>query len=97
MEFYYTSVVDGTVLYTEKLLELMKLCNPFKLLAVRSNDKPWYDSAIRTFARKRDRFKTTAIKQHCAYNWAKFTYAYNRVNNMFKHAKELFFQILNLH
>ena len=85
------SIEDATTLFTVKLLELMKLCIPFKLVTVRPNDKPWYDSMIRTFSRKRDRLKATAIKHPSENNWAKFKHARNRVNNMIKHAKEQFY------
>ncbi len=85
------SIEDATTLFTVKLLELMKLCIPFILVTVRPTDKPWYDSMIRTFARKRDRLKATAINHPSENNWAKFKHARNRVNNMIKHAKEQFY------
>ena len=58
---------------------------------MRPNDKPWYDSMIRSLTRKRDRLKSQAIKHPSANNWAKFKHVRNRINNMIKHAKEPFF------
>ena len=61
-EFIHDSNVnEATVMFTNKLIELMKLCIPNKLVTVRPNDKPWYDSSIRTMARKRDRQKHISI------------------------------------
>ena len=45
----HTSIDEATLLFTNKLLELMKLSIPFKLVTVRPNDKPWYDSMKRSF------------------------------------------------
>ena len=45
---------------------------------------------IRSFARKRDRLKATAVKQPSANNQAEFKSAGNKVKDMIKHAKEHF-------
>ena len=49
--------------FTEKLLSFTHICIPNKIVTVRPNDKPWYDSKIRVASRKRDRLKKKLLNQ----------------------------------
>ena len=43
-------------------MSLIKECNPHKEVIVRPDDKPWYESVIRSYSRKRDRIKSKHVK-----------------------------------
>ena len=60
------------------------------------DDKPWCDSEIRSFTRKRDKQKRKAIKSGNLNDWGTYKKLRNKVNNLKKHAKELFFNNLEL-
>ena len=60
------------------------------------NDKPWYDSEIRKYSRKRDRQKSKATKSGLQTDWTKYKLLRNKVNNLKKHAKETFYNNLEL-
>jgi len=81
----------ATELFTNKLLNLMQQCIPFKEITIRKNDKPWYDSEIRKYSRKRDRQKTIALTINNEHQWVKYKQLRNKVNNLKKHAKEQFY------
>ena len=80
--------------FTETLLSLMTLCIPSKLVTIRPNDKPWYDSQVRTFSRQRDRQKKIATKSTKQNDWVNYKHLRNKVNNLKKHAKERCFSNL---
>ena len=63
---------------------------------MREDDKPWYDSEIRRNSRKRDRIKKTALKSGNPNDWNKYKYYRNKVNNLKKHAKESFYNNLDI-
>ena len=88
------NVNDATVKFNETLLKLMKECIPNKEVTIRKNDKPWYDSEIRKYSRKRDRQKVRAINSNNTLQWLKYKQLRNKVNNLKKHAKEHFFSNL---
>jgi len=74
---------------TEKLLELMDDCIPSKVVTVRPNDKPWYDSEIRRFTKYRDR-QRIARKRNSQVQWSKYKKLRNKVNNLKTFAKSRF-------
>jgi len=49
--------------FTEISLEFSKSCIPNKKVVIRTNDKVWYDSIIRSTSRKRDRLRKKQSKQ----------------------------------
>ena len=54
-DFLNTSTVDVACAYfTNKIHDFMNLCIPSKVVTIRPNDKPWYDSEIRRFSKYRD-------------------------------------------
>ena len=73
-------------------IEFAKLCIPNKTIVVREDDKPWYDSEIRRNSRKRDRMKKSGNPN----GWIKYKYYRNKVNNLKKHAKESFYNNLDI-
>ena len=65
--------LDGAVLFfNHSFLSLVNECVPSKEVTVRSDDKPWYDTEIRKYYRKRDRLKSIAIKSKRPADWRNF-------------------------
>ena len=81
--------------FTEKLLSFAHICIPNKIVTVRPNDKPWYDSKIRIASRKRDRLKNKASKSNNSNMWMKYKKCRNHVNNLIKEAKSRYFDKLD--
>ena len=48
--------------FTDLILKYMDECIPSKDVTIRPNDKPWYNSEIRLYSRKRDRQRTKAVR-----------------------------------
>ena len=90
------SVNEASSLFTNIFIEFAKLCIPNKTIVVREDDKPWYDSEIRRNSRKRDRLKKKAIQSGNPNVWNKYKLFRNKVNNQKKHAKELFYNNLDI-
>lgn len=95
-QFDWSFIVSNPVnisckLFTETFLKFIHDCIPHKEVTIRPNDKPWYDSQIRTTTRQRDRQRKHAIKTKKTEDWAKFKSLRNKVNNMKKHAKEQYY------
>ena len=53
-------------------MHFIKHCVPNKEVIIRPNDKPWYDSIIRSYTRKCDRVKRKAIKSASLADWKSF-------------------------
>ena len=92
--FDWTCLLSGTVndacnLFTNKFLEFVEKCIPSKVILVRNDDKPRYDSEIRKYSRVRDRLKTKNRNDSSKYKRTR-----NKVNNLKKHAKKLFYNNL---
>ena len=68
---------------------LIRECIPVKEIVIRSYDKPWYDSIIRSTSRKRDRMKRKATKSDKSEDWHKYKQLRNKVNKLKKHAREI--------
>ena len=77
--------------FISTLIHFIKQCVPNKEVIIRPNDKPWYDSTIRSHTRKRDRAKKKALKSGSLTDWKSFKRLRNKVNNLKKHAKERFY------
>ena len=88
------SVNDSCTLFTNKFMDFVNECIPHKDVTIRPNDKPWYDSEIRKYSRKRDRQKSKATKSGLQSDWTKYKLLRNKVNNLRKHAKETFYNNL---
>ena len=86
------SIHEACDLFCKKLIELAELCIPRKEVTIRPHDKPWYDSEIRRTSRKRDRQKQLATKSHKNSDWILYKKLRNKVNNLKKHAKVVFFK-----
>ena len=100
-EFDWSCHHQGTVneassLFTNVFIEFAKLCISNKTVVVREDDKPWYDSEIRRNSRKRDRTKKTALKSGNPNDWNKYKYYRKKVNNLENHAKEFFYNNLDI-
>ena len=77
--------------FTVQIVEYMDECIPSKDVLIRPNDKPWYNSEIRSHSRQRDKLKTKALKTNKTDDWTKYKHARNKVNNLKKYAKEQYF------
>jgi len=90
------SLNDACKLFTETFMNFVNACVPRKIIQVRQNDKPWYDSIVRNFSRKRDRMKNIARKSGKTGDWEKYKQLRNKVNNLKKQAKENFYTNLEV-
>ena len=77
--------------FTQTFLDIVKLHIPHKYVTVRPQDRPWYNSEIRKMSRKRDRYKHSATISGKLSDWTRYKQTRNKVNNMKKQAKEIFY------
>ena len=77
--------------FTSIFINLAKECIPCKEVTITPNDKPWYDSEIRTASGKRDRLRNKAAKSGTTQDWQNYKKIKNKVNNLKNHAKEQFY------
>ncbi|MCG7879943.1 MAG: reverse transcriptase domain-containing protein [Candidatus Thiodiazotropha endolucinida] len=87
---------DACVNFTNTFLNFAKICIPSKIVTIRPGDKPWFDSVIRRNMRIRDRLKIKSIKTGNSNDVNKYKRIRNRVNNLIKHAKEKFYNTLEV-
>ena len=90
------SLNEACINFTEIFLEFVKNCIPSKTVTVRPNDKPWFDSEIRHYSRIRDRLKKKSIKTGSSNDLTNYKHIRNKVNNLKKHAKEKFYNNLEI-
>ena len=76
-------------------MDLVKSCIPNKEVTIRPGDKPWCGSEIRKFSKLRNRIKSKPIKSSNESDWTKYKHLRNKVHNLKKHAKEVFFIIIS--
>ena len=81
--------------FRRNFLEFVKII-PSKTVTVRPNDKPWFDSEIRHYSRIRDRLKKKSIKTGSSNDLTNYKHIRNKVNNLKKHAKEKFYNNLEI-
>ena len=77
-------------------LTLLILVSNQKNVLIRPDDKPWYDSEIRRVSSKRDRLKRKFNKSGNPNILARYKIFRNKVNNLKQHAKEQFYNNLEL-
>ena len=90
------SLNEACINFTKFFLEFVKICIPFNTVTVRPNDKPWFDSEIRYYSRIRDRLKQKSIKTGSSNDLTNYKHIRNKVNNLKKHAKEKFYNNLEI-
>ena len=73
---------------------MVKDCIPSKEVTIHTDDKPWYDSVIKTHSRLRDKLRRKAVNTQNHTHWQAYKSARNKVNNLKKRAKELFYSNL---
>ena len=93
---YDGSINEAFEKFTDNVFSFVKTCIPSKLVTIRPDDKSWFDSEIRHFSRIRDRLKRKALKSGNSNDCKKYKHARNKVNNFKKHAKENFYNNLEL-
>ena len=79
---------ETCLIFKETFLKFVKECIPNTEVIIRPDDKPWYDSEIPMYSRKRDRQKSKALKSGSQVQWTNYTHLRYKVNNLKKHAKE---------
>ena len=75
-------------MHTSYLMSLIKECIPHKEVITRPDDKPWYDSVIHSYSRKRDRTKSNASKSGKPEDWHAYKKLRNKVNQLKKKKKK---------
>ena len=68
--------------FTSCLMSLIKECILHNEVIIRPDDKPWYDSVIRSYSCKRDRTKSKASKSGRTEDWRAYRKLRNQVNNL---------------
>ncbi|PJE78524.1 hypothetical protein CI610_02532 [invertebrate metagenome] len=81
--------------FTEKFHDAIDKCIPSKEILVRDSDKPWMNGMVRRNIRKRDRLKKIMFNNNSESNKNKYKHMRNKVNNMIKRAKEIFYENIN--
>ena len=66
------SVEDACRRFNDTITYFEHQCIPFKEVIIRSNDKPWYDSEIRQYSKKRDRQNDIAVRSKRIKDWVKY-------------------------
>ena len=99
--FNWDVLSNGTVdeaceLFTKQFLTVIDACIPSPKVTIRPDDKPWYNGELRTLCRKRDCLKQLAFKTGNLSLLSKHKTIRNRFNNMKKHAKQIFFNSVEL-
>ena len=99
--FDWDVLFDGTIdeacdFFTKQFLTFIDVCIPSQKVTIRPDDKPWFNGELRTLCRKRDRLKQLAFKTGKLSLLNKYKTIRNRINNMKKHAKQNFFNSLEL-
>ena len=82
--------------FNDTFLDLVNSCIPSKNVLIRPDDKPWYDSEIRRVSSKRDRLKRKSNTSGNPNILARYKIFRNKVNNLKRHAKEQFYNNLEL-
>ena len=82
--------------FNDIYLDFVNSSVPSKNVLIRPDDKPWYDSEIRRLSRKRDRLKRKFKKSSNLNILARYKFYRNKVNNLKRHAKEQFYNNLEL-
>ncbi|CAG2218210.1 unnamed protein product [Mytilus edulis] len=77
--------------FTNSFLNIASECIPTREVTIRCDDKVWYDSNLRRETRKRDRLRNIFIRSNSASAEKKFKQQRNKVNNLKKQAKKIFF------
>jgi hypothetical protein len=76
--------------FTKCFLKITKECIPTKIVTIRNNDRPWFNTEIRKEIHIRDRLRKNALKLHRERDIKLYKKQRNKVNNMNKIAKENF-------
>ena len=89
-------MIQSCELFTKQFMEFVNMSIPHSDVTIRPSDRPWNDSEIRRHSRKRDRQKNKAVRTSRQSDWAKYKTLRYKVNNLKQHAKESFYNNLEL-
>lgn len=77
--------------WTRVFLEIANKCIPNKVVTIRPNDVPWYNSHLRRLRKLRDRSHTAAKKKNTNRLWEIYRQQRNKYNNELHHAEEAYY------
>jgi hypothetical protein len=81
--------------FTNVFLTIAKECIPTREVTIRTDDKMWFDSNLHRESRRRDRLRKTFLRTKTVSAKKHYKKQRNRVNNLKKQAKELFYANIN--
>jgi hypothetical protein len=81
--------------FTDAFLTIAKECIPTREVTIRTDDKMWFDSNLRRESRRRDRLRKAFLRTKTVSAEKQYKQQRNRVNNLKKQAKELFYANIN--
>jgi hypothetical protein len=85
------NIDEISIKFTNKFIEFVKMYIPVKIITIRPNDKPWFNSSIRRAIRIRDRLHKQVKQNSSPFLLRKYKTQRNKVNNMIKYAREQLF------
>ena len=84
-------VNEACEIFTNTYLNMATNNIPTRVVTIRPNDKPWFNSDLRREMRKRDRLRRSAIKKNSLAVYEKYRKQRNRVNNLKKATKQQYY------
>ncbi|CAC5379465.1 unnamed protein product [Mytilus coruscus] len=81
--------------FTNTFINITSACIPTRDVAIRCDDKVWFDSNLRQETRKRDRLRKFFIRSSSTSTEHKYKQQRNKVNNLKKQAKKHFYATIN--
>jgi hypothetical protein len=81
--------------FTNVFLTIAKEYIPTREVTIRTDDKMWFDSNLHRESRRRDRLRKTFLRTKTVSAKKHYKKQRNRVNNLKKQAKELFYANIN--
>jgi hypothetical protein len=81
--------------FADAFLTIAKECIPTREVTIRTDDKMWFDSNLHRKSRRRDRLQKAFLRTKTVSAEKQYTKQRNRVNNLKKQAKELFYANIN--
>ena len=77
--------------FNQTYIHMAKNSIPTRVVTIRPNDKPWFNSELRREIRKRDRLRKQAIKKNSTAIYEKYRKQRNHVNNVKKAIKQAYY------
>ena len=85
------NVNEACEIFTNTYLNMATNNIPTRVVTIRPNDKPWFNSDLRREMRKKDRWGRSAIKKNSLAIYEKYRKQRNHVNNLKKTTKQQYY------